>query len=231
MKKITIKALLGFVVLNLTTACSSVATKTTEPAVKATINTLLASGYSPARNLPQLTQIQNRFAVEQAAKLNAYRELAKKLYRKKLSNQLSVAAQVIKDESYRIYLDIFLREAKVIESTMTANQHKVVLALDLTDRFYQCISATVAIVSRCLGEDNKIPFTRIGYQTATVATVNISCAAANCSDQLHVSGYSTNKNIVDQGLLNLGLYDSEWGVNSGIRTALRYFVITDLIFN
>lgn len=231
MKKITILSLPAWILLSLSAGCSSVTTKTPEAAESQAPPVIMASGYSQVKNLPQYTQLQNRYVIEQSAKLNAYRELAKKLNFESLSNKLRVADQIIKDEAFRIYVDLFLREAKVIESTTLADHHKIVLELNLTDRFYQCTSNTVATVSQCLREDNKIPFTRIGYQQAALSTVNISCVASNCSNQLHISGFSKNKHMLDRALLDFGFYDAGWAINSGLRTALRYFVVTGMIFN
>jgi hypothetical protein len=192
---------------------------------------LSADGYSKTRNLPQLTQTQNQFSTEQRAKLMAYRDLAKQLYQLKLDDELTVADQVIKDELFRTYFDLFLREAKVIDKKMIADQQKVSLALTLTPRFYQCFSTTAAIVSNCLQEDNKIQFTRIGYQSAPLSTVNLSCAASNCAHQLHVSGFSEEKHGLDNALLNIGFYDTEWTLDMGLNLMLNYLLITNHIFN
>ena len=101
MKKLTFKISLVVLLLMLA-ACSSTATKPPESTVHSSHRILLASGYSQLQNLPHLSQIQNRLSVEQRAKLNAYRALAKQLFREKLSEKLSVAEQVIKAEPYRI---------------------------------------------------------------------------------------------------------------------------------
>ena len=210
--------------------CSSVDIKTSDSSSSVDNKVLLASGYSQLRIRPQLTPAQNVFATEQSAKLNAYRELAKQLYTEALADDLVVADQVLKNEAYRIFLDLFLREAQVVESAMIADQKKIALALSLTPRFYQCISSTVAVVSQCLQEDNKIPFTRIGYQHAPVSTVNLSCASSDCAAQLSVSGFSKEKNAVDSAMLDYGLYDAEWTVNMTLKTMLRYFFLSEQVF-
>jgi hypothetical protein len=229
-KKLTFSTLLT-VILMLLVGCGSVSTKAVESSAPENIRTLLASGYSQLRNRPQMTQVQNTFAMEQSAKLNAYRELAKQIYNEKLKNGLVVADQVLKDEVYRIFLDLFLREAQVVESKTIADQKKIVLALSITPRFYQCFSGAVAVVAQCLQEDNKIPFTRIGYQHAALSRVNLSCAASGCIAPLSVSGFSKEKDAVDSALLDYGLYDTEWTANMALKTFLRYFVLSNQIFN
>lgn len=208
-------------------ACTSVATKPVASTTKI-YKTLYADGYSQFRNIPQLTQVQNQYAAEQAAKLNAYRELAKQLYLEQLSEELVIADQVLKNDLYRVYLDLFLREANIIKSTQIAEQNKITLQLNLTPRFYHCFSFTVKTVTGCIQEDNKIPYTRVGYQHVPLSTINLSCASTDCSTQLVVSGFSEEKNALDRTMLDYGLYDSEWTVNIALRAALRYFINTGL---
>lgn len=228
MKKLMLTLLIsvGYMLL---TACSTLALKTADTNIHPT-KALQSYGYSPISRNPQLTEIQNRFETEQAAKIKAYRLLAEKVFSEKLIDNLVVADQVIKDESYRIYLDIFLREAKVIGYTKIADQQKATLELSLTPRFYQCFSSSVQVVSKCLNEDNKIPFTRLGYQQVPVSTVNMACASSDCFGELSISGFSKEKNIIDSTLLNFGLYDTEWNVNMALKTWLRYYFLTNKIF-
>lgn len=205
-------------------SCSSLGLKASNKHV--TNRVLQAYGYSQISNNPQLTEIQNRFSTEQAAKINAYRLLAEKVFNEKLVGNLQVADQIIKHESYRIYLDVFLREAKVIGYSSIVDQKRVSLELSLTPRFYQCFSTTIEVVSKCLNEDGKIPFTRVGYQQVPVSTVNMACASSDCFGELSVSGFSREKNIVDQTLLNFGLYDTEWTVNMALKAWLRYYFLS-----
>jgi len=225
-KKI-ISRIIFVLVLSTLFACTSATKKPVAPIAK-TNKTLYADGYSQIRNIPQLTQIQNTYAANQAAKSEAYRELARQLYGEYLSKEILVADQVLKDDLYRVYLDLFLRGARMINSTQFAEQNKVTLQLTLTPRFYQCISFSTQTVSNCIKEDNKTPYTRVGYQDVPLSAVNLSCASADCSTQLMVSGFSKEKSRIDSTLLDYGFYDSEWTVNVGLRSALRYFIHTGL---
>ena len=217
MNKIIVRFFLTVVMMTLV-ACSSAVIKPETLVSHQSDKVLYAKGYSQLRNA------QNQFVIEQVAKTNAYRGLAKQLYNEKLMSNLLVANQVIKDEAFRIYLDLFLREARVVESKFIADQKSVVLALSLTPRFYHCVSSTVALVKSCLREDDKIQFTRIGYQQAALSTVSLSCS--DCSSQLSVSGFSKEKSALDREMLNLGLYDAQWVGNVGIAAAIRYFQFT-----
>jgi hypothetical protein len=201
-------------------ACSSIETKPADPVVHNAGKVLRAKGYADLGRLAHLTDAQNQIVAEQNAKINAYRELARQLYKENLASNLVVADQVIKEESFRVYLDLFLREARLVDSKLNANQKRVVLTLVLTPRFYHCISSTVARVESCLREDDKVQFTRIGYQRALESTVNLSCS--DCSSQLSVSGFSKEKSALDKALLDVGMYDSQWGGNMAVTTAIRY---------
>ncbi len=210
-------------------ACSSVSTKSDKMSVKIADKVLTAQGYSRIHKLLYLTEKKNQFALEQVATINAYRGLAKRLYKERLTKGLSVADQVIKAEAFRIYLDLYMRQAKVIESKMIRDQKNVKLALVLTPRFYSCLSTTVEKVSTCLREDGKIQYTRIAYQQASVSTVNISCS--DCASQLSVSGFSKEANVIDNALLNMGFYDLNWVSNSAASAFARYWFFTNMVFN
>lgn len=225
MKRIVLRSVL-FIALMMLAACSSIMPKKTSEQVAEKV--LLASGYVQIQNKPQLTAKQNHFAIEQATKNNAYRMLADLLYSQNLNNGLMVADQVIKDESFRIYADLFIREAKVVEFQKIMDRQKVLLKLSLTPRFYHCISSTVAVVSQCLQEDNKSRFTRIGYQQAKMETVNVSCP--ECVGSLSVSGFSKEKTTVDGVMLDYGMYDSEGMVNLAVRGMLNYMALTQFVF-
>lgn len=212
------------------TACSSLGLKPYQSKPQFTTKTIQAYGDSFVSHDRQLTDTENRFATEQAAKINAFRLLAEKVFDETLIDNLKVADQIITDESYRLYLDIFLREAKVIGYTSIADRKRVSLELSLTPRFYQCFSSTIQVVSKCLEEDNKIPFSRLGYQQVPTSTVNMACASSSCFGELSVSGFSKEKNVVDRTLLNFGLYDTEWTANMALKTWLRYFFITHKVF-
>jgi len=224
-----ISRMLVLCLLLMVTACSSVKTKTQDSSVQVDDKVLVAIGHSSLRQSPQLTSAQNKFAIEQNAKIGAYRELAKQIFKLNVAEGVLVAHQVIKNEAYRVYLDLFLREAKVVSSKVIADQKEIALALTITPRFYECFSTTVVAVSSCLQEDNKIPFTRVGYQYVPKETVNLACS--DCMPQLSVSGFSNKKHGFDGFLLDAGLYDSEWAVNMATRLMLRYFFASQFVIN
>lgn len=229
MSKLVARCLLVVTVLMMV-ACSSVTTQTDRSSEQFVAKEFLAAGYSKRVILPNLTSEQNRFSIEQAATINAYRELARLIYNEKLSDDRVVADQVINNDLFRVYVDLYMREAQVIEAKDIADMKKMVLKLTLSPQFYHCVSSSVNVVTQCLKKDNKIPFTRIGYKTARREVVDLSCGSLSCTPRLSISGFSKEKAAFDVALLDVGLYDSEWIVNTGSKIYLRYLFLTNVIF-
>lgn len=226
-KKVLIKILLIIGLLQLV-ACSSVTIKESTNFIPRKL--LVANGYAQTSIEPQLSLRQSQYKMEQAAKIEAYRELAKQLYSEKVTDRTTVADQVIKDETFRTYLDLFLREAIVKDFVHFADQKKITLELSLSPRFYYCFSSTVDVVTQCLKQDNKTPFTRVGYKQVPLSVVNLDCISSYCDSQISVSGFSKKKNSVDSAMLSYGLYDSDWTINMALKSALRYFALTKVNF-
>ncbi|WP_036300139.1 hypothetical protein [Methylomarinum vadi] len=209
-------------------ACASTGEKRTAQEVTFTPKNLRASGKAVIPVDASLTKAQRRLAAKQAAKMNAYRSLASLLYQEQLSGGMTVGGRVISNESHRVYVDTFLREAKVDFMRDFGNQLHTVLSLALTDRFYRCMSGPEEVVRLCLLEDNKMPFTRLGYNSAEVKTVNLACGTADCKGMLSVQGFSNGKNAFDRTLLNAGLYDGEWMVNSAGRLLVNFILLNNI---
>ena len=193
------------------------------------VKTLSASGYSQFEDNNQLNFSHRWLSTQQLAKLNAYRGLAEKLYYEPLGGNKTVGSQVVSNEVYRIYFDTYLREARASDYRAIKDNLKTTLELKLTPRFYQCMGGDIATVNRCIEEDGKLPFTRLGYRTASTTSVNLACGVPDCSDQFHVKGFSKKRNVVDDALLDAGFYDVEWTVNTGARMLFNYLLLNGLI--
>ena len=213
-----------FVSLSVLVGCASHG-GTQTAAVPDREKTLQADGYSQFDDSGRLSVNYRWLSAQQSSKLNAYRGLAHQLYYEPLGGNKTVGSQVMNHEVYRVYLDIYLRNARASDYRTVKDNLKTTLELKLTPRFYQCMSGDVAQASRCIQEDGKLPFTRIGYKTATTRSVNLACGASDCSDQFHVKGFSKHHHAVDNALLNTGMYDVEWTVNTGLRVLVNYLLI------
>lgn len=220
MKRTASWILAGLVVFMLA-ACSSVGGHKTEGADPAAASkTIRATGYSRYENGGNVSVNQSWLMAQQAAKLDAYRGLAGQLYKEVLDGQKSVGQQVMSDEVHRVYLDTYMRSAKPVDYRTVRDTLQATLELNVTPRFYRCMSGDTSVVSQCLQEDNKLPFTRTGNKPAMMASVNMACGNPDCSDQLHVQGFSKERHAVDNALLDLGLYDTEWMVQTGVNLFL-----------
>jgi hypothetical protein len=198
------------------------------PAV-ASNKTLEATGYSRFDDSGKLNVNHRWLSAQQVAKLNAYRGLADQLYYEPLDNNKTVGSQVMSHEIYRVYLDVYLRSAKATDYRTVKDSLKTTLTLNLTPEFYQCMRGSVSQASQCLHEDDRMAFSRLGYKTATTTTANLACSNLDCSDQFAVQGFSKNRNQVDDFLLDAGLYDTEWMVNTGARTFFNYLLINSFV--
>ncbi len=191
---------------------------------------LRASGYSRLEADTQTPFDQMWLKAQQAAKLSAYRSLAESLYLEALEGDKTVGSQVMSDEAYRVYVDTFLREARAVDSRNLKDALKTTLELKLTPRFYRCMSGNKEIVRLCLQADNKSAMTRLGLNPAKTIVANLACGARDCSDQLSVQGFATQRNPVDEVLLNAGLYDAEWSVSTSAGIFSRVFLFRNLLY-
>jgi len=212
------------------TACSGVQSRDESAAgLPATARVLQATGFSRFDDSGRLNVGQRWLSAQQIAKLNAYRELADQLYDEPLGPETTVGSQVISHEAYRIYLDIYLRQAQASDYRSLKDRLKTVLQLPLTARFYHCMSGTPALAEQCIREDGKLAYTRLGYKTASTTRVNLACGSAGCSDQFHVGGFNSRPGPVDSALLDAGLYGVEWTLNMTGRTLFNYLLINGII--
>ncbi len=217
--KFGLYGVLSIGVLLINSGCASLSEKKVQADV-----VLTASASSPVVSQVGLSTQNSRFKAEQKASLSAYRQLAQMLYQQTTKSGKSIAVQVIKDEVFRRYLDTYLRGAERQSRRLTGGS-QVSLKLTVTEQFRNCMD-DVAIAKHCLKDENKLAFTRIGFRQATSKTVNLACAQPDCSGQFSISGFSRKTNRLDRMLLNAGLYDSEWMLNSSARVLVNYFLIT-----
>ncbi|MGD0958514.1 MAG: hypothetical protein ABSB19_01770 [Methylomonas sp.] len=172
--------------------------------------TLQATGYGHFDDNGNVSIHQRWLKAQQAAKLDADRDLAAQLYQENLGEEKTVATQVMKHEAYRQYMDSFLREAHAVDYQTIRSELKASMELKLTPRFYICMAGDMAVINQCIKEDKKLAMTRLGFKQASATSMNINCVNRDCADQFHVQGFSNRPDAVDSVLLDAGLYDKEW---------------------
>lgn len=205
--------------------CSGMQTQRAEHAEVSAGKTLLASGYARFDDSGKLAVNHRWLSAQQLAKLNAYRGLADQLYYEPLGDNMTVGSQVVSHEVYRVYLDVYLRSAQATDYQTVQDRLKATLKLPLTERFYQCLRGDIDKAKQCIQEDDKLAYSRLGYKTALTTSANLACGTLDCSDQYSVAGFSSNRNLLDGFLLDVGLYDSQWIVNTGARTFFNYLLL------
>ncbi len=210
--------------------CSSLGGKTERAVAQPTADKVLhATGFSRFEDNGNVSVNQRWLKAQQAAKLDAYRGLADLLYKEALDGRKTVGSQVISDEAYRVYLDTYLRGARAVDYRTVKDTLKATLELNLTPRFYRCMTGDADVVNQCLQDDKKLQFTRIGYKPAITTSVNMACGNRDCSDQLYVQGFSKDRNAVDDVLLDAGFYDVEWAAHTGANVFGRYLLLQGFI--
>lgn len=172
---------------------------------------------------------QHWLMAQQTAKLAAYRGLADQLYKEILDGEKTVGSQVMSDEAFRVYVDTYLREAHATDYRTVKDTLRITLELNLTPRFYRCMSGDAVVVNQCLQEDNKLALTRLGSKPATRASANLACGGGDCSDQYYVQGFSKDRNMLDNVLLDAGLYDGEWAAHSSLSLLERLMLFKAIV--
>lgn len=127
-------------------ACSSNSGVTTSPPPKAPTALRLpakisAIGYGATPPSEDYTAGQRRLMAMRASKLDAYRALTEEIHGVRITSNSTVSALISQHDSFRAYVDSYLRGAKVLTVTPLADgNYETVLELDLSDQFYDALS-------------------------------------------------------------------------------------------
>ncbi len=106
--------------------------------------TLTSRGYGTVSREQQysLTPAQRKLMAIRASKMDAVRELAEQVYGIRIHGHTTVEDMTTKSDSFRTYVDAFLRGARVrttMASGVDRDTYETVMELDLTPTFYQCL--------------------------------------------------------------------------------------------
>ncbi|GAB1392464.1 hypothetical protein MASR1M60_06270 [Rhodocyclaceae bacterium] len=76
-----------------------------------------------------------------AAQIDAYRNLAERVYGFRITGATSVSAFATQSDKIRSHVDAFIRGAHVVNTTVIADGNvEVTVELDLTPQFFQCVT-------------------------------------------------------------------------------------------
>lgn len=103
---------------------------------------ITAVGYGTESNFVDYNAGQKKIMAIRAAKVDAYRSLAEQVHGFHVSGHTSIAAAVAQNDSARMYVDAFVRGAKLLEITPMVNaSYEATVELVLTAKFLDCLSA------------------------------------------------------------------------------------------
>jgi len=98
---------------------------------------LTGLGYGNMGMAEGYTAGQKRLMAMRAAKLDAYRSLAEQVHGVRVTGNSTVAAMVAQNDSFRVYVDAYVRGAKVVSITpMAENNYETILELELGSDFF-----------------------------------------------------------------------------------------------
>ncbi len=149
--------MIGMLLANLS-ACSLLTNSSSESYSVQTIGKrLTASGYGTAEKSDKYSLPQIKLMAMRSSKLDAYRSLAEQVYGVRLRGMTTVENMIVTHDSYKSYVDAYLRGAKVLR-TVAINHDKyagddtfeTVVELELTPRFYECMNGTPELINECL---------------------------------------------------------------------------------
>ena len=97
------------------------------------------AGYGAVNPNQSLSKAQRTILAQRAAKLDAYRALAERVYGLKVDAETQVRDVATQDDRVRVMVDAYLRGAKVITTTrMDDGSYEIIMELVLSPDFSQC---------------------------------------------------------------------------------------------
>lgn len=107
-----------------------------------------ATGYGATGHFEGYSAGQRRLMAMRASKLDAYRSLAEQVYGVRVKGNTTVGAMVAQNDGYRIYLDAYLRGARVVSVTpMAEGNYETEVEIEMPADFAQRVAASAATSS------------------------------------------------------------------------------------
>lgn len=106
---------------------------------------MTATGYGATSHFEGYSNGQRRLMAMRASKLDAYRSLAEQIYGVKVKGSTTVGAMIAQNDSYRIYVDAYLRGARVVSVTpMAEGNYETEVEIEMPADFGQRIATGAA---------------------------------------------------------------------------------------
>ncbi|MDC9729518.1 MAG: LPP20 family lipoprotein [Methyloprofundus sp.] len=186
------KLLLLFIVASSLVSCSrQKITKVKVPPIKI----LSAMGYGTADIYKNYSPEQRRLMSMRASKMDALRNLAEQIYGVRIHGHTTVSDMVVRNDSYRSYIDAFLKGAHVKSITaLNNNTYESVVEITLTPKFFTCFSGEASAYSQCFSRRQKYSENKHSDLKLAGVSNNYSCNSANCYQYPSISGFDNKTN-------------------------------------
>lgn len=170
MKRLSIMAAIAVASLSGCAAWAPCTTCPTTPiAVAPQSIRLTAVGYGATSNFEGYTAGQKRLMAMRASKVDAYRAIAEQIYGVRIKGQTTVSAMVAQSDSFRSYVDAYVRGARVLSVTpMADGNYETELELDLPvnfmDRYSGWTNAGCGTLTGYVGPSCSFRYSQAGTQ-------------------------------------------------------------------
>jgi outer membrane protein FlgP len=96
-----------------------------------------AVGYGATSAFEGYTKGQQRLMAIRAAKLDGYRAIAEQIHGVRINGNTTVSAMMAKNDNFRVYIDAFIRGARVVSVTpMSEGNYETVMEIELNENFF-----------------------------------------------------------------------------------------------
>jgi len=159
------------------------------------IKVLSAMGYGTADMYKNYSPEQRRLMSMRASKLDAMRNLAEQIYGIQIQGHTTVSDMVVRNDDYRIYLDTFIRGARVKSITaLNHNTYESVVEITLTPKFFTCFSGEASAYSQCFTRQQSNTEKNTSGLKVAIADESLSCDSSECYTSPSISGFYNEAN-------------------------------------
>ena len=159
--------------------------------------TISATGYGTVEKSDRYSRSQIKLMAMRASKMDAYRSLAEQLNGIQLRGQTTVEDMEVSHDSYQVYLNAYLRGARIKRTSAIGNDiyagddaFETVVELDLTPRFYECINGSSELINQCLQQTPGSPMPVVNRNPPAVSSIDSECHSSDCYNYPNTKGFS-----------------------------------------
>ncbi len=154
------------------------------------IKILTAMGYGTADMFKNYSPEQRRLMSMRSSKMDAYRNLAEQIYGVRIHGHTTVSDMVVQNDSYRTYVDAFIKGARVKSITaINTNTYETVVEITLTPKFFTCLSGTAALHSQCQTSRSHYSDNTPPIQPTIASISHYKCNSIDCYQYPDISGF------------------------------------------